>query len=81
MSPYAVMLQLNSFLKEKLVSEIQTTKTGFAICPTSSAAQEALIVRMGEIETYLSTRGQCKVEKPTNHKAYLLGHSTVLQWL
>lgn len=66
------MLQLNNFLKEKLVLEIQTTKTGFAICPTSSAAQEALIARMREIETYLSTRGQCKVEKPKNHKAYLL---------
>lgn len=27
---------------------------------------------MSEIETYLSTRGECKVEKPTRHKAYLL---------
>ncbi|KAI0999653.1 hypothetical protein K3495_g8543 [Podosphaera aphanis] len=56
MSPYAVMLHLNSFLKEKLVLEIQTTKTGFAIFPTLTAAQE--------------------VEKPTNHKAYLLSGVT-----
>lgn len=72
MSPYAVMLHLNSFLKEKLVLEIQTTKTGFAICTTSTAAQEILSARISEIEAFLSTRGQCKVEKPTNHKAYLL---------
>ncbi|KAI0997822.1 hypothetical protein K3495_g10367 [Podosphaera aphanis] len=72
MSPYAIMLKLNSFLKEKLVLEIQSTKTGFAICPISTAAQEALIARMSEIDEFLSTSGKCKVEKPTNHKAYLI---------
>lgn len=60
------MLQLNSFLGEKIVREIQTIKTGFAICPVSAAAQETLITRMYEIETYLSTKGKCKVEKPEN---------------
>ncbi|KAI1003787.1 hypothetical protein K3495_g4424 [Podosphaera aphanis] len=72
MSPHAVMLRLNSFLKDKLVLEIQSTKTGFAICPLSTATQEALTARMSEIEKFLSTSGKCQVKKPTNHKAYLL---------
>ncbi|KHJ32501.1 hypothetical protein EV44_g4150 [Erysiphe necator] len=42
MSPYAVMLQLNQHLGEKLIREIQVTKTGFAICPSSVAALESL---------------------------------------
>lgn len=42
MSPYAIMQQLNMFLKENLVREVQMTKTGFAICPTSLTAQESL---------------------------------------
>ena len=46
-SPYAIMLQLNAFLQEKLVREIQTTKTGFAICPVSAEAQEKLTARSG----------------------------------
>ncbi|KAI1004606.1 hypothetical protein K3495_g3606 [Podosphaera aphanis] len=61
MSPYAVMLHLNSFLKEKLVLEIQTTNTGFAICPTSTAAQEIFSARMSEIQAFLSTRGQFEI--------------------
>lgn len=70
MSPYAVMLQINNHLKEKLVREVQSIKTGFTICPVSKTAQETLFVRMGEIETFLSYQGQCKVEKPTSHIAY-----------
>ncbi|KAI0991351.1 hypothetical protein K3495_g16836, partial [Podosphaera aphanis] len=72
MSPYAVMLQINNHLKEKLVREVQSIKTGFAICPISTTAQETLFARMGEIETFLSTQGHCKVEKPTSHIAYRL---------
>ncbi|KHJ34831.1 hypothetical protein EV44_g4245 [Erysiphe necator] len=72
MSPYAVMLDLNSFLKETLIREIQVIKTGFAICPTSITARDILYSRTEEIEAYLSTQGQCKVEKPTKPKAYLL---------
>ncbi|KAI0995653.1 hypothetical protein K3495_g12526 [Podosphaera aphanis] len=71
-SPYAIMLQLNTFLQEKLVREIQTIKTGFAICPVSVEAQEKLTARMGEIESSLSRQGQCKVEKPGQHVAYRL---------
>lgn len=72
MSPYAIMMQINQFLNEKLVREIQITKTGFAICPTSVPAQELLLNRMADLEIFLSTKGICKVEKPTNHIAYLL---------
>ncbi|KAI1005913.1 hypothetical protein K3495_g2308 [Podosphaera aphanis] len=72
MSPYAVMLQINNYLKEKLEREVQSIKTGFVICPISSTAQETLSARMGEIETFLSTQGQCRVEKPTSHTAYRL---------
>ncbi|KAI1003670.1 hypothetical protein K3495_g4534 [Podosphaera aphanis] len=72
MSPYAIMLELNSFLGEKLVREVQTTRTGFAICPISTAAQEALIARMIEIENHLCSRGSCKVEKAEQHIAYRL---------
>ncbi|KAI0998427.1 hypothetical protein K3495_g9765 [Podosphaera aphanis] len=72
MSPYAVMLQINNHLKEKLVREVQSIKTGFEICPTSTSAQETLFARMGDIETFLSTQGHCKVEKPTSHIAYRL---------
>ncbi|POS82641.1 hypothetical protein EPUL_005008 [Erysiphe pulchra] len=71
-SPYAVMLELNAFLEEKLAKEIQIIKTGFAICPVSLEAQEKLVSRIGEIEASLSTRGQCKVEKPGQHVAYRL---------
>ncbi|KAI1004484.1 hypothetical protein K3495_g3726 [Podosphaera aphanis] len=66
------MLDLNAFLKEKLVREVQSTKTGFAICPVSTEAQEKLIARMSEIEASLCARGQCKVEKPGQHVAYRL---------
>lgn len=70
MSLYAIMFQVNSFLGEKLVREIQTIKTGFAICPVSAAVQETLITRMNDIESHLSTKGQFKVEKPENYIAY-----------
>lgn len=69
-SPYAVMEQLNNFLDQKLVREVQTTKTGFAICPASAAAQETLASKITEIQTFLSSRGQCIVEKPESHSAY-----------
>ena len=72
MSPFAVMLHLNEFLKEKLISKVQTTKTEFDIYPASIPAQEALINRMDALESHLLTQGKCKVEKPTNHAAYLL---------
>ncbi|KAI1006669.1 hypothetical protein K3495_g1548 [Podosphaera aphanis] len=66
------MHKFNSFLKEKLILETQSTKTGFAIYPISTAAQGALTARMSETEEFLSTSGKCKIEKSTNHKAYLL---------
>lgn len=72
MSPYATMIEINKFLNEKLVREIQITKTGFAICPISALVQEVLYSRMSDSESFLSTKGICKVEKPTNHSAYLL---------
>ncbi|KAF5180129.1 Endonuclease/reverse transcriptase protein, partial [Thalictrum thalictroides] len=72
MSPYAVLQQLNNYLKENLVREIQNIKTGFAICPASSTAQEKLHARMGEIESFLSTQGECKVEKPETYQAFRL---------
>lgn len=72
MLPYTAMLDLNSFLKESLIREIQIIKTGFAICSTSAPAKDTLYSCMGEIKAYLSTRGECKVEKLTRHKAYLL---------
>lgn len=54
------MLQLNSFLKEKLVREVQITKSGFTICPISLPAQEAMISRIGELEAFLSKKGSSK---------------------
>lgn len=36
--PYAIILELNAFLKEKLVQEIQVTKSGFAIYQISMEA-------------------------------------------
>ncbi|KAI0990771.1 hypothetical protein K3495_g17416, partial [Podosphaera aphanis] len=72
MSPYAIQQQLNAFLNAKLVREVQMTKTGFAICPVNIEAQEALSVRMDELESFLSSQGQCKVEKPIQHNAYRL---------
>ena len=70
MSPYAVMQQLNNYLEQKLVREIQNIKTGFAICPASSIAQEKLYTRINDIEAFLSTQGACKVEKPEINNAY-----------
>ncbi|KHJ34080.1 hypothetical protein EV44_g3918 [Erysiphe necator] len=72
MSPYAIMLYLNAFLREKQVREVQVTKTGFAICPTSISAQNSLHERMDAIEGHLSTEGACKMEKPSNHTAYMI---------
>ncbi|KHJ31406.1 hypothetical protein EV44_g4009 [Erysiphe necator] len=72
MSPYTTMLQLNGFFEEKLVREVKITKTGFAIWPVSLSAQEAMLSRINELESFLSTKGVCKVEKPTNYLAYLL---------
>ena len=54
-SPYATILLLNTFLQEKLVREIQTTKTGFAISPVSTEAQDKLGARIGDIKTSLSS--------------------------
>lgn len=72
MSPYAVMQQLNNFLESKIVREIQKIKTGFAICPISAEAQEILYTRMEAIESFISTQGECKVEKPQDYQAYRL---------
>lgn len=72
MSPYAVMQHLNIFLNPKVVREVQKIKTGFAICPASFSAQEALHSRMVEIEKFLSTLGECKVEIPQDYQAYRL---------
>ncbi|KAI1005054.1 hypothetical protein K3495_g3162 [Podosphaera aphanis] len=69
-SPYAVMEQLNNFLNQKLVREVQLTKTGFAICPASVEAQEILVTKIPVLQGFLSSRGQCTVEKPENHAAY-----------
>ena len=63
---------LNEFQKEKMIREVQTTKNGVAIFPASIPAQEALINRMDALESYLSTHGNRKVKKLTNHAAYLL---------
>lgn len=72
LSPYALMLKLNGFLKENIIREIQVIKTGFAICPMSVQARDILYNRITELETYLSADGTCKVEKPTRLKSYLL---------
>ncbi|POS84949.1 hypothetical protein EPUL_005548 [Erysiphe pulchra] len=58
-SPYSTMIQLNSFLKEKLAREVQIIKARFAICPTSPAIQQALISRTSVLESFLSTKGDC----------------------
>ncbi|KAI0992275.1 hypothetical protein K3495_g15911 [Podosphaera aphanis] len=72
MSPYAVMQQINNYFTEKLVSKVQPTKTGFAICPASAAAQESLNSKIDAIQEFLSSQGQCIVEKPENHTAFRL---------
>lgn len=51
------MLQLNAFLKEKMVKEIKTTKIGLAICPIFVDAQEKLGTRIREIEASLFSSG------------------------
>lgn len=56
MSHFAVMLELNNFVKENLIHEIQAIKTGFTICPMSVSARYILYNRMSEIEAYLATR-------------------------
>ncbi|POS83996.1 hypothetical protein EPUL_003700, partial [Erysiphe pulchra] len=76
MSPYAIMLQLNGFWKGKLVREVQKIKTGFAICPASNDAHETLLTRMPEIEAFLLTEGDCKVEKPQQFSAFKLSGIT-----
>lgn len=63
-SQHAMMLQLNLFLQEKLVREVQSLKAGFAICPASNAAHETLVAKTNDMETFLSTEGECKVKKP-----------------
>lgn len=72
MSPYAIMLQLDAFLKGKFVREVQKIKTGFAICPISNEAHETLVARMSDIEAFLSIEGECKVEKPEQYSAFKL---------
>ncbi|KAI1005050.1 hypothetical protein K3495_g3163 [Podosphaera aphanis] len=72
MSPYAVMQQIKNYLTENLVNEGQPTKTGFVICPPSTAAQASLNSKIDVIQEFLSSQGQCIVEKPDNHTAYRL---------
>lgn len=66
------MLQLNGFLKENIVREVQKIKTGFAICPVSNAAHDTLVARMADIEAFLTTEGECKVEQPVQYSAFKL---------
>lgn len=64
LSLYAIMLQLNTFLKEKLVKEKKIKITGFATCSVSIDMQDKLAAQMSKIEASLSSTGHYKVEKP-----------------
>lgn len=72
MSPYIVMLQPNGFLKENIVREVQKIKTGLAIYPLSSTPHDNLLENFSEIKAFLSTEGECKVQKPGQHSAFKL---------
>lgn len=50
--------------------KVQKIKTGFAICPESNQAHETVIRRMSDIETFLSTEGECKIEKLEQYSAF-----------
>lgn len=68
------MLQLNQHPNSKLVREIQITRTGFVICPISLDVFDTLKSQIENIENFLSKKGSCKIELPTNHVAYLISN-------
>lgn len=72
LTPYAIMLELNNFLKEKLSRKIQRTNTGYEIYPVSAEAPEKNFARMSENEISMSSKGPVKVEKPEQKVAYWL---------
>jgi hypothetical protein len=64
-STYSIQNDLNKALK-KLVKEIQTTRTGFALCPLSPEVQDSLEALIPQITALFSEKGPCIVEKASN---------------
>lgn len=66
------MLQLDGFLKGKLVREVQKIITGFPIYQASNDANLTLSTSMPEIEGFLLTEGDFKAENPQEFTAFKL---------
>lgn len=64
MSPHAVILQLNSCIKERLVREVQIIKTESAIYSTSDLAQESFYDRMEELKNIYYRKAPVKLKIP-----------------
>jgi hypothetical protein len=69
-STYSIQNDLNKALEKKLVKEIQTTRTGFALCPLSPEAQDSLEALIPQITALFSEKGPCVVEKASNLVSY-----------
>lgn len=69
-STYSIQNDLNKALGKKLVKEIQTTRTGFALCPLSPEAQDSLEALIPQITALFSEKGPCVVEKASNLVSY-----------
>lgn len=65
-STYSIQNDLNQALGKKLVKEVQTTRTGLALCPASSAPEDSLEASIPQITTLFHEKGPCIVEKATN---------------
>jgi hypothetical protein len=62
-STYSIQRGLNQALERKLVKEIQTTRTGFALCPISPESTDSLEALIPQITALFSKKGPCVVEK------------------
>jgi hypothetical protein len=69
-SPYSIQNDLNKALGTKLVKEIQTTRTGFALCPLSPETEASLTALIPKITALFCEKGPCVVEKATNLVSY-----------
>jgi hypothetical protein len=69
-SAYSIQNDLNKALGKKIVKEVQTTKTGYALCPLSPQPQDSLDLLIPQITALFSAKGPCTVEKAGNLVSY-----------
>ena len=69
-SAYDIQSDLNKALEKKLVKEVQTTRTGLALCPLSSESSDSLEAYIPQIAALFCEQGHCVVEKATNLISY-----------